>query len=84
MPYLFLSANPWACSCALGYLHRYLDQFEFNVYTRSGVTYTNDPDSVVSTPPPPPGSAGPVPPPARSLSRCATPRRGSAGGPWSA
>ncbi|TWW52978.1 hypothetical protein D4764_0180720 [Takifugu flavidus] len=49
VPYLFLSANPWACSCSLGYLHRYVDEYDFNIYTRSGPLVTNDPDSVVRT-----------------------------------
>lgn len=48
VPYLFLSANPWACSCALLYLHGYLDEYGYNVYTRRGRTITNDPDSLVS------------------------------------
>lgn len=49
VPYLFLSANPWACFCSLGYLHRYVDENDFNIYTRSGPLITNDPDSVVRT-----------------------------------
>lgn len=49
VPYLYLSANPWACFCSLGYLHHYLDDNDFNVYTRSGPLITNDPDSVVRT-----------------------------------
>lgn len=49
VPYLYLSANPWACSCSLGYLHRYLEENEFNIYTRSGPLITNNPGSVVST-----------------------------------
>jgi len=34
VPYLFLSANPWACYCSLGYLREYLDDFESNIYVR--------------------------------------------------
>ncbi|XP_049424270.1 SLIT and NTRK-like protein 6 isoform X1 [Epinephelus fuscoguttatus] len=47
VPYLFLSANPWACSCSLGYLRRYLDNYEFNVYTREGPIIQSDAESVV-------------------------------------
>lgn len=46
--YLYLSANPWACSCSLGYLRRYLDDYESNVYVRDGTIVTSDGDSVVS------------------------------------
>lgn len=47
VPYLYLSANPWACSCALGYLRRYVDDYEFNIYTRNGSDITNNVNSVV-------------------------------------
>uniref|UniRef100_UPI003AACC44E uncharacterized protein n=1 Tax=Centroberyx gerrardi TaxID=166262 RepID=UPI003AACC44E len=47
VPYLFLSANPWACSCSLGYLHSYLDNYEHNVYVRDGPIYQPDAESVV-------------------------------------
>ncbi|KAK1890581.1 Platelet glycoprotein Ib alpha chain [Dissostichus eleginoides] len=47
VPYLFLSANPWACSCSLGYLRGYLDEYEYNVYVRDGPIFTTDPLSVV-------------------------------------
>ncbi|XP_078020427.1 uncharacterized protein LOC144459731 [Epinephelus lanceolatus] len=47
VPYLFLSANPWACSCPLGYLRRYLDNYEFNIYTREGPIIQSDAESVV-------------------------------------
>lgn len=50
MPYLDLSANPWACSCALLYLHGYLDDYGLNVYTR-GQSITSNPESVVSPAP---------------------------------
>lgn len=48
VPYLYLSANPWACSCSLNYLHRYLNDYEFNVYVRDGPNIRNDAESVVS------------------------------------
>ena len=48
VPYLYLSANPWACSCSLGYLRRYLDDYELNVYVRDGPIIKSDGESVVS------------------------------------
>lgn len=48
VPYLYLSDNPWACSCLLGYLRTYLEDNEFNVYTRDGPNIINDVYSVVS------------------------------------
>ncbi|XP_054863369.1 platelet glycoprotein Ib alpha chain [Amphiprion ocellaris] len=45
--YLFLSANPWACSCPLRYLHGYLKTYDYNVYVRDGPTYIPDETSVV-------------------------------------
>ncbi|XP_030287123.1 SLIT and NTRK-like protein 4 [Sparus aurata] len=47
VPYLYLSANPWACSCSLGYLRRYLDDYELNVYVRDGPIIRSDGESVV-------------------------------------
>lgn len=47
VPYLYLSANPWACSCSLGYLRRYLDDYELNVYVRDGPDIKSDGESVV-------------------------------------
>ncbi|KAK7132897.1 hypothetical protein R3I93_019220 [Phoxinus phoxinus] len=32
LPYVFLSYNPWICSCAVGYLHSYLNDQDHNVY----------------------------------------------------
>lgn len=49
VPYLFLSANPWACSCSLGYLRRYLEEYDLNVYVRDGTILTSDAESVVSS-----------------------------------
>ncbi|TDG99360.1 hypothetical protein EPR50_G00193240 [Perca flavescens] len=48
VPYLYLSANPWACNCSLGYFHRYLGENEFNFYVRDGLIINNDAESVVS------------------------------------
>lgn len=48
VPYLYLSDNPWACSCSLGYLRSYLEEFEFNIYIGDGPSRYNSPDSVVS------------------------------------
>ncbi|XP_078100762.1 uncharacterized protein gp1ba [Sander vitreus] len=47
VPYLFLSANPWACNCSLGYFHRYLGDYELNFYVRDGIDINSDADSVV-------------------------------------
>ena len=47
VPYLYLSENPWACSCSLGYLRRYLDDYELNVYVRDGRIVKGDVESVV-------------------------------------
>uniref|UniRef100_A0AAV2KN36 LRRCT domain-containing protein n=1 Tax=Knipowitschia caucasica TaxID=637954 RepID=A0AAV2KN36_KNICA len=44
--YLYLSANPWSCSCSHGYLRRYLEEYEGNVYVRDGPIVSLDPDSV--------------------------------------
>ncbi|KAJ3585753.1 hypothetical protein NHX12_014472 [Muraenolepis orangiensis] len=47
IPYLFLSANPWLCSCSLGYLNGYLNDYETNVYVRDGAFINGDAESVV-------------------------------------
>uniref|UniRef100_A0AAQ6IQH1 LRRCT domain-containing protein n=1 Tax=Anabas testudineus TaxID=64144 RepID=A0AAQ6IQH1_ANATE len=47
VPYLYLSANPWACNCSLDYLHRYLNDYELNVYVRDGPIISSDIESVV-------------------------------------
>ncbi|XP_029932667.1 platelet glycoprotein Ib alpha chain-like [Myripristis murdjan] len=52
VPYLFLSANPWACSCSLGYLRKYLDDYDYNVYTRDRLIISPDAESVVCDSPP--------------------------------
>lgn len=36
LPYVFLSHNRWLCSCAVGYLHSYLNDQEHNVYMHDG------------------------------------------------
>lgn len=46
--YLYLSHNPWACSCPLDYLRRYLEDNEMNIYTRDGPLINNNAYSVVS------------------------------------
>ncbi|XP_056127835.1 platelet glycoprotein Ib alpha chain [Rhinichthys klamathensis goyatoka] len=53
LPYVFLSYNPWICSCAVGYLHSYLSDQEHNVYKHEGPNGL-DPaaDSVVCSGPP--------------------------------
>ncbi|XP_069543779.1 platelet glycoprotein Ib alpha chain-like [Brachyistius frenatus] len=52
VPYLYLSANPWACSCSLSYLHSYLDDHELNVYVRDGPDIKGIVESVVCDSPP--------------------------------
>lgn len=49
VPYLYLSANPWACSCSLSYLRIYLEKYDYNVYVRNGPLITIDAESVVSS-----------------------------------
>ncbi|KAJ3585747.1 hypothetical protein NHX12_014466 [Muraenolepis orangiensis] len=51
IPYLFLSANPWLCSCSLGYLNGYLNDYETNVYVRDGAFINGDAESVVCASP---------------------------------
>ncbi|XP_062240539.1 platelet glycoprotein Ib alpha chain [Platichthys flesus] len=46
VPYLYLSANPWVCSCNIGYLHQYIDEYN-NVYVRDGPLITLRPESVI-------------------------------------
>ncbi|XP_065131772.1 uncharacterized protein gp1ba [Paramisgurnus dabryanus] len=36
LPYVYLSYNPWLCSCAVGYLHSYLNDQEHNIYKHKG------------------------------------------------
>ncbi|KAM4564823.1 uncharacterized protein gp1ba [Fundulus diaphanus] len=47
VPYLYLSDNPWVCSCSLDYLRRYLEDYELNVYVRDGPEIRVDGESVV-------------------------------------
>ncbi|XP_058480784.1 platelet glycoprotein Ib alpha chain [Solea solea] len=52
VPYLYLSINPWACSCSLGYFHQYLGDHELNFYVRDGPNIRSDAESVVCDSPP--------------------------------
>ncbi|KAI7794670.1 putative platelet glycoprotein Ib alpha chain-like [Triplophysa rosa] len=36
LPYVYLSYNPWLCSCSVGYLHSYLNDQDHNVYKHGG------------------------------------------------
>ncbi|KAI4892490.1 hypothetical protein NFI96_020752 [Prochilodus magdalenae] len=53
LPYVYLSQNPWICSCQVGYLRRYLEDQGHNVYKHIAPTgdikasIQNDPESVV-------------------------------------
>ncbi|XP_057710834.1 reticulon-4 receptor isoform X2 [Corythoichthys intestinalis] len=52
VPFLFLSANSWACFCSLTYLSAYLGDFFFNFYVRDGTIISRDPRSLVCHSPP--------------------------------
>ncbi|XP_038586430.1 platelet glycoprotein Ib alpha chain [Micropterus salmoides] len=52
VPYLYLSSNDWVCTCSLGYLREYLDEYELNVYVRDGTIIRSDAESVVCDSPP--------------------------------
>ncbi|XP_077086900.1 uncharacterized protein gp1ba [Siphateles boraxobius] len=53
LPYVFLSYNPWICSCAVGYLHSYLNDQEHNVYKHEAPNgLVPAADSVVCSGPP--------------------------------
>ncbi|XP_051251457.1 leucine-rich repeat transmembrane protein FLRT3 [Dicentrarchus labrax] len=47
VPYLYLSENLWVCSCSLGYLRRYIDDYEFNIYVRDGPLIRVEAESVM-------------------------------------
>ena len=47
--YLYLSTNPWACSCSLTYFHTYLVKYSYNIYVRDGAEISLDDRSVVRT-----------------------------------
>nr|XP_019961525.1 PREDICTED: platelet glycoprotein Ib alpha chain-like [Paralichthys olivaceus] len=51
VPYLYLSANPWVCSCSLQYLHKYLDDY-LNIYVRDGPIIKMEEESVICDSPP--------------------------------
>ncbi|XP_052450949.1 platelet glycoprotein Ib alpha chain [Carassius gibelio] len=36
LPYVYLTHNPWLCSCAVGYLHSFLNDQEHNIYMHEG------------------------------------------------
>ncbi|XP_036404316.1 platelet glycoprotein Ib alpha chain [Megalops cyprinoides] len=48
IPYVFLSKNPWICSCKVGYLSSWLEDQVSNVYMHTGPkSIINDPESIV-------------------------------------
>ncbi|XP_026093074.1 SLIT and NTRK-like protein 6 [Carassius auratus] len=53
LPYVYLTHNPWLCSCAVGYLHSFLNDQEHNIYMHEGL-YNIIPaaDSVLCSGPP--------------------------------
>ncbi|KAL7863845.1 hypothetical protein AOLI_G00152650 [Acnodon oligacanthus] len=58
LPYVFLSKNRWLCSCQVGYLQKYLEDQEHNVYIHTNRTMdlkasiVNDAESVLCFNPP--------------------------------
>ncbi|XP_051517552.1 platelet glycoprotein Ib alpha chain isoform X2 [Myxocyprinus asiaticus] len=51
--YVYLSHNPWLCSCAIGYLHSYLNDQDYNIYIHEGPkSITQGPETVVCAKPP--------------------------------
>ncbi|XP_041635065.1 SLIT and NTRK-like protein 2 isoform X2 [Cheilinus undulatus] len=52
VPYLFLSANPWDCTCSNLYLQTYMVDFDLNVYIRDGETIMSGALEVVCSSPP--------------------------------
>ncbi|KAM6949206.1 uncharacterized protein gp1ba [Aplochiton taeniatus] len=46
VPYLYLSENPWVCTCSLDYLRQHLDDYGYNVYVRDGPVIVSDDQSV--------------------------------------
>ncbi|XP_067301457.1 platelet glycoprotein Ib alpha chain [Pseudorasbora parva] len=53
IPYVYLSQNPWLCSCAVGYLHSYLNDQEGSIYKHDEIKgVVLSPQSVVCSGPP--------------------------------
>lgn len=53
LPYVYLSHNPWLCSCSVGYLHRFLNDQDYNIYKHNGSNnFIPGADSVLCAGPP--------------------------------
>ncbi|KAA0706453.1 hypothetical protein E1301_Tti022953 [Triplophysa tibetana] len=53
LPYVYLSYNPWLCSCSVEYLHSYLNDQVYNIYKQEGPKgFVPGVDSVLCAGPP--------------------------------
>uniref|UniRef100_UPI0037E98E27 platelet glycoprotein Ib alpha chain-like n=1 Tax=Semicossyphus pulcher TaxID=241346 RepID=UPI0037E98E27 len=52
IPYVYLSANPWDCTCSCLYLQTYLNEYDTNIYVRDGPIIQSGALNVVCGSPP--------------------------------